>query len=119
MAPRELEAVSGESCLAVEDPAHAQLCHHPQHCCHMAMWQRAPDGECGIRGGKHHPAPEPGPDGLDQVRGHLRQIGDDTSADALSFAPGFPQEDGRRGRTVGNDIDAEGHISANYMATIP
>ena len=61
-----------------------------------------------------HTALEDGAEPLDDLGGHLREVGNGLLADSGSFAPCLAQEHGGLAGLVGDDFDVEGHWGMCY-----
>ena len=103
--------------LPAEDADQAKRPERSQHRRDMAVGAGPADRDSRVERREHHPAVEGGADCVDEDGRHLREVGDGSPADALALAPCLAEEDCRRGRAVGDDIDAEGQRSDPYMAT--
>jgi hypothetical protein len=63
-------------------------------------------------------ASEEASEGFDVFRGQGGKIGEGTFSDFLSFAVGFPEQDGRWGPAIWHAIDIHVHIIPQFMACV-
>ena len=103
---------------AVQDARQAQLPAGPEHRAGMAVRQRAAEGDCVIRLLEGDAAFDHQADAFDDFRRQAGQVGNGLLADALAFAPGLPEQNGRGAGAVGNALDVVGHAAALHGNTI-
>ncbi len=101
--------VAGAGGGAGEDAGEAELEAETEYGGDMAVGEGAADGDGLVEAGEGDAALEEGADAVDGFGGEFGEVGDGLAADALAFAPGLAEEDGRGAVAVGDGLDVEGH----------